>query len=100
MEISIIMTLFTQYFSNEYKCSFLHLSFVLRNQAADVASSAVVLPSYAILALCSVVNVIVKMASWLQRISVLAEKTAFNKGIKVNIHVICKAPIVLTNSVA
>merc|ERR1712012_926138 len=30
----------------------------------------------------SVVNVIVKMASWLQRISVLAEKTAFNKGIK------------------
>ena len=56
--------------------------------------------SYAILALCSVVNVIVKMASWLQRISVLAEKTAFNKGVKVNIHVIYKAPIVLTNSVA
>ena len=76
------------------------LSFILRNQAADDASSAVVLPSYAILAVCSVVNVIVKMASWLQRISVLAEKTAFNKGIKVNIHVICKAPIVLTNSVA
>merc|ERR1711934_174972 len=35
-----------------------------------------------ILALCSVVNVIVKMASWLQRISVLAEKTVLNKGIK------------------
>ena len=54
----------------------------------------------AILALCSVVNVIVKMASWLQRISVLAEKTAFNKGIKVSIHVICKALRVLTNNVA
>ena len=100
MEISIIMILSNQYLANRYRFCFLHLAFISRNRASDVASSAVVLPSYAILALCSVVNVIVKMASWLQRISVLAEKTAFNKGIKVNIRVICKAPIVLTNSVA
>jgi len=33
-------------------------------------------------ALCSVAIVKAKMASWLQRISVLAEKTALNKGLK------------------
>ena len=40
------------------------------------------------LSLHCVVNVIVKMASWLQRISVLAEKTALNKGIKVKFNAI------------
>ena len=76
---------------NDYRCFFRFLGCVLRNQDSDITFSAVVLLPYVkrtILALCSVVNVIVKMASWLQRISVLAEKTALNKGIKVKFNAI------------